>query len=370
MQHKQQAEQSIDTISLSARSPPSTLAAGGGSPAHLPSLSIVRRISNRKSAFYRNATFKPKPDPLFKPNLDLPKFDGNIRQYGPFREAFDYVIGLDPGMRPLHKLLHLRQLLSGEPLTLALLDKTYGNKARLLFTLQQDLYNTKPPSEEPSDLRRFHDELDRIQSSLRYAGETLDSGHLKWATVLVKKLPTPLRVKLVETYGYNPYNFSAAAFLECLDSYVTTLEWATKDLLIEERPDEAPTQHSVAVDTSDLSGPQCRDDPELPRIEPAPQRVAMKVVNTIADENFQERRTCALCGLLHSAADCTVYDTTNRRLRRAMKLNLCLLCLREGHPAVSCPRRTTRPCPTCRRGQHNRALCKNANQRNDRHPSQ
>ncbi|KAH7678418.1 hypothetical protein AAVH_41683, partial [Aphelenchoides avenae] len=52
---------------------------------------------------------------------------------------------------------------------------------------------------------------------------------------------------------------------------------------------------------------------------------------------------------------------------------MCILCLREGHPAASCPRRTTYPCKICRHGQHNRALCMvavDARQRIVRHPSQ
>ncbi|KAH7700061.1 hypothetical protein AAVH_32823 [Aphelenchoides avenae] len=37
---------------------------------------------------------------------------------------------------------------------------------------------------------------------------------------------------------------------------------------------------------------------------------------TQADQPLQERRTCPLCHRLHSATDCTVYDTARKRTRR------------------------------------------------------
>ncbi|KAH7718213.1 Zinc knuckle family protein [Aphelenchoides avenae] len=244
------------------------------------------------------------------------------------------------------------------------LEERYGDKDRMILLLLDDFLGMELVGQDAKDLRRFHDEVCHLADEMKQLGEDVDGNPL-WRRVLISKMRGPLRLKIFEKLGKNPLSAPSSVMMECLYDYLRTLE-------VNAVFSTCQAQTTPAVDdSSDPSSPQCCEEPVL-STDPvdAVKRVPTAVDTTIADEELKERRTCPLCGLLHSAADCTVYDTTKKRLRRALKLNLCLLCLREGHPAVSCPRRTTRPCPTCRRGQHNRALCKNANQRNDRHPSQ
>ncbi|KAH7701861.1 Zinc knuckle family protein [Aphelenchoides avenae] len=363
--------------------------AGGRGLSSSPSEPIERAADlEQQSAFYRDATPCKSHPYAWKP-LDLPTFDGNIRKYRRFREAFEMVYGSHADLTPSHKLLCLRMHLSGEPLKFAeqymvtdknyarvidILDERYGT-SRVSHTLWQDLIDIRPASEELQDLRRLHEQLNGVYHSLRSIGETLDGNGI-YEKVLANKLPRSVRLDLVRNYGYIPDSCNAAAFLECLRKYCRDAEWSDgTDRLFEAPTDEAPALHTIAVDTSDLGGLFFREIPELTANEPAEdvQRAAVTVTTTTADKHLQERRTCPLCGLLHSAADCTVYATARTRTRRALKLKLCLLCLREGHPAVSCPRRTTEPCKICRRGQHSKALCLTAadeKQSSTRHPSQ
>ncbi|KAH7708791.1 Pao retrotransposon peptidase family protein, partial [Aphelenchoides avenae] len=71
------------------------------------------------------------------------------------------------------------------------------------------------------------------------------------------------------------------------------------------------------------------------------------------------RRTCAFYHFSHWSLKCTFYVSVSQRLRRAAKLELCFVCLRKGHHAISCPSRAL-PCKFCSNGthHHHRALCR------------
>ncbi|KAH7721642.1 Zinc knuckle family protein [Aphelenchoides avenae] len=187
-------------------------------------------------------------------------------------------------------------------------------------------------------------------------------------------MPTTLRIKIQYYLGKTPITAPIHEILARMADYLDVLEQA--EVSCPWNPDELPPGiHLVAVDTWDLSDQHCRSGSEFTPSktgDDAP-RVPAAVGTTIADEHLQGRRTCPLCGLLHPATDCTVYVTTKMRLRRVQRLKLCILCLREGLPAASCPRRTTNSCKICRHGQHSRALCMVAidgRQCTVRHPSQ
>ncbi|KAH7709448.1 hypothetical protein AAVH_23288 [Aphelenchoides avenae] len=346
----------------------------------------------RNSAFYRTATCtlstSAKLPPLVLTELPIPKFSGDVRTYPVFKNRFLKTVGGRSDLEPQHKFQYLLQFLDGEPLHLAngylianrnyfkllgRLKGRYGDKATLAALFFQEFVNLAPAGWDVRDLRRFHDEALCLRDEMEEVGQDAD-GNIAWRYMLISKMPKPLRCKIHQKLGKDPLATPVQEILARLSDHVRILKKAEIALSWEDAVPPSDADSSLADDTSELSGRPCREGPEFTAVETASdvQRVAASVASTIADEQLQERRTCPLCGQLHSAADCSVYDTNNRRQRRALKLNLCLLCLREGHPAVSCPRRTTRPCNVCRRGQHNRALCKNAadaNHRKDRRPS-
>ncbi|KAH7709449.1 Pao retrotransposon peptidase family protein [Aphelenchoides avenae] len=68
------------------------------------------------------------------------------------------------------------------------------------------------------------------------------------------------------------------------------------------------------------------------------------------------RRTCAFCQRDHWSMKCTTYASVNQRLGRARKLELCFICLRQGHHASGCPINAS-PCRHCSAGSHHQALC-------------
>ncbi|KAH7678376.1 Pao retrotransposon peptidase family protein, partial [Aphelenchoides avenae] len=402
--HRQQSQRNIASFDP-----------GGGRGLSSSSSEPVDRVADleQQSAFYRNANYtrttRTTAPPLVLSELPISKFSGDIRSYPMFRSRFLKTIGERPDLDPCEKFQYLIQHLDGEPLRIAngyfltddnyfkfldRLEDQYGDTATLATLLARDFFTMKPVGQTTRDMQRFHEEALRLSDQMEQLGQDVNT-NIIWRHILLSKIQLPLRIKIAENLGKDPMTARIQEILKHIIAYARLVEkceafipWNTDEgdsrrRGLRHRPDSCSTScsastgvadHSSVADSSEASGSQRHEGPEIMHDATTRgiQRAAEAVDITMADQHLHARQTCPLCGLLHSAADCTVYDTTNQRLRRAMKLNLCLLCLREGHPAVSCPRRTTRPCSTCRRGQHNRALCKDAadaNRRRDRRPS-
>ncbi|KAH7694478.1 Pao retrotransposon peptidase family protein-like, partial [Aphelenchoides avenae] len=339
-----------------------------------------------ESAFYRNATYNrscdndavPPPFVLMEPPIE--PFDGDVRKYPRFRDRFVDIIEAQPNLEPRHKLMYLIQYLRGEPLHLAdrlqytdenyfavidLLEERYGDKHRLKNLLIQDLIDhPPPPSTKLSDMTRFHDDIFQLVSDLRpFRGTHMDEPSDPLAEVLLGKLPFGIRWRLFKEAACTT-DLNLDGLLSGLNHLIRQTRLAafpgpcfTADGRSDEDPDticrkekDASSSHT----SNDDSLAESMDGSYEEKVDEAAELTAV-AENASTEEHLKERRTCPLCGLLHTAARCTSFTTINRRLRRIQKLELCLLCLREGHRAVTCPRRTTDSCRICHKGPHNRA---------------
>ncbi|KAH7717938.1 Zinc knuckle family protein [Aphelenchoides avenae] len=308
-----------------------------------------------KSAFYRNSRFTcrnlpngVKWEPLVMEKLPLRTFDGDVREYNEFRDDFVNLIELQTHLSPQQKLQHLLDHLAGEPRAAAegfglsqesycdvldWLEGRYGDKGVIRNTLMQDFAHIPQPTEEPVDLKKFLQNADTVIRRLRRCGIDVDDKEI-YHSLLMGHLPLSLRLKLIQGNGCRGTK-KVSNVLDGLRQYLSDIKEA------EEHQQDTPQEVDDASVTESAE-------------------TSASTVQVSSDDRLKERRTCPLCGDLHQAANCTSYPTIQKRLRRVLKLKICLLCLREGHLASVCPRRTKSSCKTCGHGQHHRILCKDA----------
>ncbi|KAH7720774.1 hypothetical protein AAVH_11827 [Aphelenchoides avenae] len=368
---------------------PSAAAGGKGPPDSIPDGSTNSRKTDRRSesAFYRNATYTCGTDDAVQPfvlkEVPLTPFDGDVREYPRFRDRFLDIIEARPDLAPRYKLVHLLQYLRGEPLRMAnrlrltddnyfivvdRLEKRYGNKVSYHNVLVRDLAQLKPlTSTMLSDVTRFYDDAFQLITDLQPFIKT--DSPIEHA-LLMGLIPVKLRLYLANETSYAG-DRTANGLLKALDqlvcqgrqSILTGLDLSGEpdtDIDLVPRPvlwdDDASSEHTTREDSPEASiqGSQPSSS------EPAEDQAAV-AVNASTERHAKERRTCPLCGGLHTAFRCDVHTNVNARMRRIMKLKLCLLCLREGHQVATCPRKTTDSCKICRAGPHNRAICMAAN---------
>ncbi|KAH7691285.1 hypothetical protein AAVH_40201, partial [Aphelenchoides avenae] len=353
-----------------------------------PDGSADSRKTDRRSnsAFYRNATYTcgtgNATQPFVLKEVPLTPFDGDVREYPRFRDRFLDIIEAHPNLEPRYKLVHLLQYLRGETLRMANrlrltddnyfivadhLEKRYGNKAMLGTLLMQDLIDLpNPPSTKLSDITKFYDDAFQIVTDLGPEGRNEMIYQL-----LMGKLPKELKYLLYTMTDQAKQ--TAHDILSSLHRLICQKRQSIVSLRFpwDSKPDEDPDiiTDELLLDMRDLDSEHTtREDspeesihgPQQASGETAEDRAAV-AVNASTERRLKERRTCPLCGVPHTAFRCDVYTHVNARMRRIMKLKLCLLCLREGHQVATCPRKTTDSCKICRAGPHNRAICMAAN---------
>ncbi|KAH7725565.1 Protein CDH-12 [Aphelenchoides avenae] len=343
-----------------------------------------------KSAFYRNATFTRRPGAyanLVLEELQLRNFDGDIREYNEFRDNFLTLVGSDTSLAPTQKLQHLLKHLEGTPHSRAegyglcdvaywevldMLECSYGDQQIIRNTLLQDFVDIPPPADRREDLTRFHDEATKVAKRLKRVDIDVDKDSNLYPH-LMGLLPLPLRFKLIQGYGCRGAN-KCSCLLDSLHQYISDTKEAEEYVLFLRRPSK-PAEDPPALNHRQFGQEESSPPPttsegcqQVTPSEADVDSVTHSVESTVnvvdknsSNDHLKERRTCPLCGIVtHFAANCFMYPTIQKRLRRVLKLKICLLCLRGGHRAEVCPKRKKNPCKTCGHGQHHRIVCKDA----------
>ncbi|KAH7671517.1 Zinc knuckle family protein, partial [Aphelenchoides avenae] len=369
-------------------------AAGGKGPPGLPPDGPTNDSEEdkiAKSAFYRKSRFTrrivpsgAKCEPLVMEKLPLRTFDGDVREYNEFRDDFINLIELQPHLSPQQKLQHLLAHLAGEPraaaegfelvpenycVVLDLLEASYGDEGVIRNTLMRDFGYIPQPTEQPAELEKFVQNATTVTRRLKRCDIDVDDTDTFYS-LLMGHLPVPIRLKLIQSYGCRGTK-KVSCVLDGLRQYLSDIKEAEKYAL-SLRPTEPAEDPAVlrqhppghgepGPPSTPCERPQQDTPPEADDViitEPA--ETSASAVNNSCNDHLQERRTCPLCSLVHQAANCFMYPTIQKRLRRVLKLKICLLCLRGGHRAEVCPKRKKNTCKTCGHGQHHRIVCKDA----------
>ncbi|KAH7704469.1 Pao retrotransposon peptidase family protein-like protein [Aphelenchoides avenae] len=322
------------------------------------------------SAFYRNATYhraghsSTAPTPLVLKEIPITPFAGDVRQYSKFRNRFLDVVEAHPNLAPRHKLQYLLQFLQGEPHRLAnnfqitdanyftvvnLLEERYGNADMIRNLLMQNLISIRPPSQGVADIRRFHDEAFRVATDLKQLGDDVDANRL-YEQTLMAKLSSTLKMELIRHSDY-ALRKTVSSILEGLRKYTSILELTAASGVTWQSSatgSTGPPGQSRPVRSPSPYRPQHRNGSRErnPGYGTSQQRtrpggyVADADVVLVADVQ-PAPEVCTLCRQQHSSANCTKYVTVFMRQRRVRMLELCSLCLGEGHPSAQCPRSAT-----------------------------
>ncbi|KAH7673197.1 Zinc knuckle family protein [Aphelenchoides avenae] len=365
-------------------------AAGGegptGSPPEGPT-NDSEEDKTAKSTFYRNGRFTRRTLPngqlrsdLVMEKLPLRPFDGDVRKYHQFRDDFLSLMEPQAHLGPSQKLQHLLEHLQGRPRSMAegygiceeaywnvldMLEDHFGDNTVIQNVLVQDFVDIQPPTELRMDLEKFLQEATTIQKRLKRSGIDLDEDRT-YNLVLMGHLPVQLRIKLIQSYGCRGAK-KISCVLDGLRQYLSDIKEAEEHALPLRKPCEPaedPTvlqQHQPGNEATGAHLASCeerqQDTPSEVDVDSVTQSVqpAVNEMDKSSDDRLKEIRACQLCNMeSHVAANCLIYPTIQKRLRRVLKLQICLLCLRGGHQAKSCPKRKKQPCKICGHGQHHR----------------
>ncbi|KAH7709408.1 Zinc knuckle family protein [Aphelenchoides avenae] len=302
-----------------------------------------------KSTFYRNGRFTRRTLPngqmrsdLVMEKLPLQTFDGGVRKHQQFRDDFLSLMEPQGHLGPSQKLLHLLEHLQGRPRSMAegcgICDEAYWNVLDMLEdhigdntviqnVLVQDFIDIEPPTELRTDLEKFLQEATTIKKRLKRSGIDLDVDRT-CHSVLMGHLAVSLRTKLVQSNGCRGAK-KTSCILDGLRQYLGDIKEAEEHALPLRKPCEPAEDPTVFITNPGTKLPV--------RISLHP---AVNEVDKSSDEHLKEIRACHLCNMeTHVAVNCLIYPTIQKRLRRVLKLQICLLCLRGGHQAKSCPKR-------------------------------
>ena len=263
--------------------------------------------------------------------IALPTFSGDKRQYENWFAAFSAIIDKAP-MSAEHKLLQLRQYLSGEAATVIdglghsstayevakeKLERRYGGERRraALYLEEVDSFKTIRPNNS-DDLQRFSDFLDILTISLSESNQAQELGAGLLYIKIQQKLPKNMLT------AYHRWLFEKHE----TGSVITLRKWILQETdfdIIANETTKGVNSDSQAQRT--FLGNVAQTDKSL------------KCVTSL----------CKLCCKNHNIELCPIIldMDVNQRSDIVYKLRLCFGCLGEGHTKKDCKRKIT--CGEC-----------------------
>lgn len=267
------------------------------------------------------------------PDIELPKFSGDYKNFLEFRDLFDSLINSNKGLSKIQKFHYLRASLQGSPaqvirsiefsgdnydIAWKTLCSRYDNKPILVFNHVKSLFNL--PSlinESASDLKKMLDEISKHLRSLKTLNQPVEF----WDTLLIHIFTNKLDKK-------------------------TLREWEEKKLNIQGDTNDLPNlknfkcfikQKADLLETLELS--------REPKQEKGNQ--GSKTFSTVNSE-------CVLCKKPHLIRNCPDFLklSVSERIEKVKELKLCFNCLQGNHSVKKC---NSSACRKCNR-RHNTLL--------------
>ncbi|XP_052901335.1 uncharacterized protein LOC128307494 [Anopheles moucheti] len=263
------------------------------------------------------------------PDMKLPSFDGNPKDWMNFHSIFASMIHGSPHYSGTQKLYYLRTSLSGSALRLIqnipICEKNYNVAWQLLlkhynepkkvkqFLLDALFENAALKKESSSELRKVVENFEANVSALKELGEPT----AQWDTLLIHMLSNQL--DSTTKRGWKEY-----AAEKDVETYTDLVAFIYRRISVLEEVStptvEKPTKHrALATHTSN-------------------------------------NRDCAFCSQHHPLYMCTKFFqlSSQEKEKFVTKHQLCLNCMRPGHRARECKSSST--CKKCRK-RHHTQLC-------------
>lgn len=269
------------------------------------------------------------------PEIVLPHFDGNIRDWPVFRDAFRSLIDSAEELTDSDKLHYLAASLTKDaravieameitaanyPVAWNLLSDRYENKYLIVKSLVEAIFNLAPLTKECSvSLNRLVDEFERNLRMLEKEGENTDT----WSTLLVFRLSSLLDPSTLRHWEFNRKSTTIPKYQD-LVKFIRNHCHLVKSVV---KPSIGPKSNEAQRHTS-----------RVPSIHAATSAV-------INDK-------CKLCGLVkHSVFRCETFQnlSVTDRKKLVQSKGLCFNCLSTGHQQKQC---TSSNCKVCGNKHH------------------
>ncbi|KAI5636527.1 putative peptidase (DUF1758) domain-containing protein [Phthorimaea operculella] len=313
------------------------------------------------------------------PILKISNFDGTFYKWLEFRDTFTSIIHNSENIEPIHKFHYLNSYLEGEASRVIsnlevsaanyseawrLLCERYNNEKQLITNHLNSLCNIQPVQRDSAKSLRFL--IDHVSKHLR-ALKTLGEPTESWDTLIIHlisaKLDSSTSFKWEEhkcsikgspkLQDFFKFLKGRADIFESLQNNKTERQVNTKNnnSLYSSQPNNKNAKFSYnsnPINTNERSQPKYF----------APEKPLTKCFAVMASN--ASSLACVLCNGSHRLYDCASFlaKSVEDRTAEAMRLKLCLVCLRSGHTSRQCKLGTC-PISDCQ-SRHNRLLHKDS----------
>lgn len=354
--------------------PASTLSAGnssGAAPAPTPTaLNANQALTNANAV--NNNLFNPMsvPPPLMGqahmysslPKMQLPTFNGNIKQWPSFWAAYEAAVHNQP-LPPIQKLTYLigllkdqaKEAVEGYALTpdnyqhvITALKDRFARSDRLRTALFAELQRL--PAADAKNVRPTLASVQRIIRQLETMQENIATGH--YEMLIETKMPLWVLNQLYVVKDTAPA-WDIHQLLSCLEKIVSRQETA-KALLGESHEKNSADVRSKAPDRRPKG--QQPNSTSMGATSALLATTGSPSSKKHSNEGPRKPKSpCAFCGELHYHDKCDRYSSVQARQARIKEKSLCFRCLKTGHRTNACTAKP-RPCFHCK-GSHHSALC-------------
>ncbi|XP_047037588.1 uncharacterized protein LOC124642882 [Helicoverpa zea] len=263
------------------------------------------------------------------PTIKLPSFDGNYLKWLEFRDTFDSLINSNENIPNINKFHYLRSSLEGGALVVIksieftsnnykvawdLVCQRYNNKNLLINNHLKALFNIEALTRESHKALRFL--IDLVSKNLR-ALNTLGQPTDKWDALIIYMVSTKLDSTTSRKWEELKNGLPELPTLEQFNDFLRN------------RADVLETTQVQNISRNDNYKSQ----------GPREQKYSnsKSFVSSMSNNNSY-KKSCDICHESHHLHACSKFNdmSTEARLDTALKLKLCLNCLRSGHTAKHC----------------------------------
>ena len=304
------------------------------------------------------------------PKLQLPTFDGNIKNWQEFWDAFKSSIDEQTNLSDVSKFSYLKGILRGSalsaitgipitgdnyPLVVKLLKERFGNKEAIIESLYSKLQNLRRAGSGFSDIRRTCDEIEKCLRQLEAQGEPVNEQRTLIQQI-ISKFPMDVIIKLEESKEpMRPWTMPALR--EAICRYVTVHENVHRYV------SNSSIQKGQSGFNNNNNSGQVRNQPLTPKgrhVQQIGHTVSTEVLTANSQRSGVQQASlpCIFCKGTHFNDMCDKFSSLDERRQSLSQQGRCFICLKVGHMLKDCPSSQKKSCCYCsRRGSHNRCLC-------------
>ena len=290
------------------------------------------------------------------PKLQLPKFNGDPREWQSFWDIYHDTIHTNPQLTAIQKFTHMKTLLTGSAASaisgVRQTDESYSAMIQILKSrfdkkdYVKDLYLNRllnlKKVENPKSVKNLRDHYDLIVaniSSLEGIGVEISQYEALLIPIIIKTLPTSLQLEISKALEIKEIR-SVNGVLAKIQIFIETKE---RFLSLTEPDSVTSGSHKYYV--------------KKPKPSSGNQDYDLKQSFQFATTNSSPK--CLYCGSTrHQTYKCDAFHSIEMRLQVIRDRNLCANCLKPNHIAKMCS--NPYKCRQCGR-RHHTSICRSWN---------